>query len=38
MEKGETVRTRPQCAYPEVARYKGQGDINKAENFTCVGK
>ena len=37
-EKGETVRTRPQCAYPEIARYKGQGDINKAEDFTCVGK
>jgi feruloyl esterase len=36
VEKGETVRTRPLCAYPEVARYNGQGDINKAENFTCV--
>ncbi len=38
VEKGETVRTRPQCAYPEVARYKGQGDINKAENFSCASR
>jgi feruloyl esterase len=38
LEKGETVRTRPQCVYPEVARYNSQGDINKAENFTCVSK
>jgi len=36
VEKGETVRTRPLCAYPEIARYNGQGDINKAENFTCA--
>jgi len=38
VEKGETVRTRPQCVYPEVARYNSQGDINKAENFTCVSR
>lgn len=38
LEKGETVRTRPQCVYPEVARYNGQGDINKAENFTCTSR
>ncbi len=36
VEKGETARTRPLCAYPGIARYKGQGDINKAENFTCA--
>jgi feruloyl esterase len=35
IEKGETVRTRPACAYPLVARYNGQGDINKAESFSC---
>ncbi|SEB03797.1 feruloyl esterase [Variovorax sp. YR216] len=28
-------RTRPLCAYPKVARYKGSGDIEKAENFAC---
>jgi tannase/feruloyl esterase len=38
VENGETVRTRPQCVYPEVARYNGQGDINKAENFTCASR
>jgi feruloyl esterase len=27
--------TRPLCAYPAVARYKGQGDTNAAENFEC---
>jgi feruloyl esterase len=37
-EKGETVSTRPQCVYPEVARYNGQGDINRAENFTCASR
>lgn len=38
LEKGKTVRTRPACAYPEVARYNGQGDINQAENFTCASR
>jgi hypothetical protein len=32
---GETKRTRPLCPYPEVARYKGAGSIDAAENFTC---
>ncbi|APA87713.1 tannase/feruloyl esterase family alpha/beta hydrolase [Paraburkholderia sprentiae WSM5005] len=27
-------RTRPLCAYPKVARYKG-GDVNSATSFTC---
>jgi feruloyl esterase len=30
------VRTRPLCAYPEVARYTGQGSIDDAANFRCV--
>ncbi|MFC1838987.1 tannase/feruloyl esterase family alpha/beta hydrolase [Thermodesulfobacteriota bacterium] len=29
------IKTRPVCAYPEVAIYKGKGDINKAENYRC---
>jgi hypothetical protein len=29
-------RTRPLCSYPSVAHYNGSGDIEKAENFTCV--
>ncbi len=28
--------TRPLCVYPAVARYKGRGDTNAAENFECV--
>ena len=28
-------RTRPLCPYPEIARYKGSGDINVAANFEC---
>lgn len=28
--------TRPLCPYPAVARYKGQGDTNAAENFDCA--
>jgi len=31
-----THLTRPLCVYPAVATYKGQGDTNAAENFTCV--
>ena len=34
--KGKVDRTRSICPYPEVALYLGTGDINKAENFTCV--
>ena len=32
---GQTVRTRPLCAYPQVARYKGSGSIDEAANFSC---
>ncbi|WP_235839996.1 tannase/feruloyl esterase family alpha/beta hydrolase [Derxia lacustris] len=28
-------RTRPLCAWPKVAVYKGSGDIEAAENFSC---
>jgi len=33
---GEVVRTRPLCAYPQVARYTGTGSIDDASNFKCV--
>lgn len=33
---GKVVRTRPLCAYPEVARYKGSGSIDEAANFSCA--
>jgi hypothetical protein len=29
---------RPLCAYPQVAVYKGSGDMNDAANFSCVAK
>jgi len=28
--------TRPICPYPEVARYRGTGSPDSADNFTCV--
>lgn len=32
----KVVMTRPLCAYPQVAKYSGNGDTNDAVNFTCV--
>lgn len=29
------TRTRPLCAYPQVAKYKGSGSIEDAANFSC---
>ncbi|PNP95804.1 hypothetical protein A8G00_23595 [Sphingobium sp. SA916] len=29
------LRTMPLCKFPAMARYRGQGDINKAENWFC---
>jgi feruloyl esterase len=28
-------RTRPLCAYPQVARHTGTGSIDEAANFVC---
>jgi feruloyl esterase len=28
--------TRPLCAYPQIAKYKGSGDPNDAGSFVCV--
>ena len=33
---GTVIRTRPICAYPMIAHYKGSGSIDAAENFTCA--
>ena len=33
---GTVARTRPLCPYPQVARYKGQGSVDDAANFSCV--
>jgi pimeloyl-ACP methyl ester carboxylesterase len=31
----KTIRTRPLCPYPQVARYKGTGSIDDADSFAC---
>jgi hypothetical protein len=33
---GVVARTRPVCAYPQVARYVGSGSIDDAANFVCA--
>lgn len=32
---GNVIMTRPICVYPLVARYKGHGSVNDAQNFVC---
>ena len=34
-QSGTLVRSRPLCRYPLVARYKGRGTTDAAENFEC---
>jgi feruloyl esterase len=36
MVNNTPVMTRPHCPYPQVARYAGSGDVNRAESFRCV--
>jgi feruloyl esterase len=33
---GQVDRTRPLCAYPEEAKYKGAGSTDDAANFVCA--
>ena len=33
---GQVIRTRPLCPYPQVAKYKGTGSIDRAESFACT--
>lgn len=35
-QTGAPLLSRPLCAYPTYARYKGTGDVNAAASFTCV--
>jgi tannase/feruloyl esterase len=35
---GKVDRTRPLCAYPQIAIYKGTGSIDQADNFYCAEK
>jgi feruloyl esterase len=36
--KGVVDRTRPLCAYPQVAVYKGSGSTDDAANFACQAR
>ncbi len=35
-DKGAITRQRPICAYPQVAAYRGSGDVNATASFACV--
>jgi len=35
VRNGQTDRTRPLCAYPQVATYKGSGSTDESANFVC---
>jgi feruloyl esterase len=34
--QGKIERTRPLCAYPKVARYKGTGSVDEEASFACA--
>ena len=36
LRDGRVDRTRPLCAWPQVATYSGSGSLDAAENFTCA--
>ncbi len=36
VQGGKVIRSRPLCAWPEVARYDGHGDQDEASSFACV--
>jgi Tannase and feruloyl esterase len=36
--KGVVDRTRPLCAYPQTAHYKGSGSTDDAANFVCAAE
>jgi feruloyl esterase len=33
---GKVDRSRPLCPYPQVAKYKGAGSVDQADNFVCA--
>jgi len=35
MSAGAVTRTRPLCAYPQHAVYKGSGSLDEADSFAC---
>jgi feruloyl esterase len=38
LSTGQVDRTRPLCTYPQVARYKGSGNIDEAASFVCTSQ
>jgi feruloyl esterase len=36
LTNGTVDKTRPLCAFPQVAKFKGSGDTNDATNFACA--
>lgn len=36
MDGSKIVRERPLCPYPQMAKYRGSGDLNQAQNFECA--
>jgi feruloyl esterase len=34
--KANSPLSRPLCPYPQIAKYKGNGDTNDAANFACA--
>ena len=38
LSNGIIDRTRPLCAYPSVARWKGTGSTDDAANFACAAE
>ena len=36
VEGGKVRRTRPLCAYPQIAQYSGQGDTENQANYRCA--
>jgi feruloyl esterase len=35
-ERGQVVRTRPLCPFPEIAVYDGRGSVDRADSFRCA--
>jgi len=33
---GNVTFQRPLCPFPQLAHYKGSGDVNDADNFVCA--
>jgi feruloyl esterase len=38
IENGITIRTRPLCPYPEIAKWNGTSDPDDANSFSCVAE